>query len=346
MKNLLKIYWLAIVTTAAIWITVGWQLGSSALVTVIILTLLEATFSADNAVVNGKILGNLSDFWQKMFLTVGIFFAVFVVRFIMPVYIVVLTAGLSFGDVLKLALNDPVKYGQALETAGPYISAFGGTFLLMIALSFFVDYEKQHHWFDWLESRLGKLGRFDNLTTFVTLIASLVLYATVSPAYHSIVFVSAVAAMTLHIGLDIMDAALSSKRPGIDTAKKVGLAAFASFMYLQILDASFSLDGVIGAFAITNSVVLILAGLGAGAVWVRSMTVHLVRAGVLTKYRYLEHGAHWAIGFLGAVMIAKLYGVELPEWFVGSIGLVFAAAAVYWSKRYTRLNPDIISQSV
>jgi hypothetical protein len=338
MKNLFKIYWLAIVTTAAIWITVGWQLGSSALVTVIILTLLEVTFSADNAVVNGKILGGLSDFWQKMFLTVGIFLAVFVVRFIMPVYLVVLTSGLSFGDVLKLALNDPVKYGQALATAGPYISAFGGTFLLMIALSFFIDYEKQYHWFNWLESRLGQLGRFDNLTTFVTLIASLVLYATVNPAYHSVVFVSAISAMALHIGLDIMDAALSSKRPGASKAKKIGLAAFASFMYLQILDASFSLDGVIGAFAITNSVVLILAGLGAGAVWVRSMTVHLVRAGVLTKYRYLEHGAHWAIGFLGAIMIAKLYGVELPEWFVGSIGLVFVGAAIYWSKRYTRLN--------
>ena len=77
-------------------------------------------------------------------------------------------------------------------------------------------------------------------------------------------------------------------------------------MYLEVLDASFSLDGVIGAFAITNDIILIIAGLGAGAIWVRSLTVYLMRAGVLGKYKYMEHGAHWAIFGLAASMFTSL----------------------------------------
>jgi hypothetical protein len=99
-------------------------------------------------------------------------------------------------------------------------------------------------------------------------------------------------------------------------------------LYLDVLDASFSLDGVIGAFAITNDVVLIMAGLGAGAFWVRSITVYLTRTGTLAKYRYLEHGAHWAILALGIIMLVKLYHIEPPEWLVGSIGLIFVITAV------------------
>ena len=111
-------------------------------------------------------------------------------------------------------------------------------------------------------------------------------------------------------------------------------------MYLQVLDASFSLDGVIGAFAITSSVVLIMAGLGAGAVWVRSMTVHLVRTNALNKYVYLEHGAHWAIAFLGAMMWLKLYHIEPPEWIVGTLGLGFILLAILWSQRFAPNKPD------
>jgi hypothetical protein len=121
---------------------------------------------------------------------------------------------------------------------------------------------------------------------------------------------------------------ISSSQKTSTAKQKVGMAAFISFMYLQLLDASFSLDGVIGAFAITSSVVLIAAGLGAGAVWVRSMTIHMVRAGTLAKYKFLEHGAHWAIACLGTIMLLRLYGVELPEWATGSVGLIFVAFSI------------------
>ena len=99
-------------------------------------------------------------------------------------------------------------------------------------------------------------------------------------------------------------------------------------MYLEVLDASFSFDGVIGAFAITSSVILITSGLSAGAIWVRSLTIYLMRSGTLSKYRYLEHGAHWAIVALGIMMLFKLFHVELPEWITGSLGLAFIILAI------------------
>lgn len=335
--GLLRIYWFAITATLAIWIAVGMWGGWAALFTVIVLTLLETTFSADNAVVNSKVLVTMSPFWQKLFMTVGIFIAVFVVRFLAPIVIVMLAAGLSFGDTLHLAFNDTEAYEKALAGSEPMIGAFGGTFLLMIALSYFIDYEKKTHWLKFLEHYLGKLGRFDNLTVFIMLLASIVLYFTVDPAYQGLVLIASIVAMALHVGLSLVSAAFEkTEKQALSAKKKVGWAAFAAFMYLEVLDASFSLDGVIGAFAITGSIVIIMAGLGAGAVWVRAMTIHLVRAKMLSKYVFLEHGAHWAIAFLGAVMLLKLYHVELPEWIVGSLGIGFIAVAIWWSRRHAK----------
>lgn len=332
-KELAKIYWFAAAATILIWGLVGWKSGIGALTTVIVLTLLETTFSADNAVVNSKILVTLSPFWQRIFMTVGVFIAVFVVRFALPILIVMFGAGIGFHEVINLALHHPHEYEAQLSKAEPAINAFGGAFLVMIALSYFIDYGKKTHWLPYLEKYLGKLGRFDNVTVFIMLVASLILYATSSPAHHTTILVASIGAMALHIGLELLDAAMGSAEGKTKVKHKVGMAAFAAFMYLEILDASFSLDGVIGAFALTGSVVLIIAGLGAGAMWVRAMTIHLVQSGALSRYRYLEHGAHWAIAFLGSVMLMKLYGVELPEWFVGSLGLVFIGLAIYASKR-------------
>lgn len=331
--QLLKIYWFALLATLIIWVLTGAYLGWEALFMVVVLTLLETTFSADNAVINSKVLVTLSPFWQKLFMTVGIFIAVFLVRFAMPVAIVMVTAGLGFNEVLQLAATDPVRYEHEIEKAEPLIHAFGGAFLLMITLSYFIDYEKKTHWLKFLEKRLGKLGQFDNITTFIMLLASIVLYFTVDQKYHAAVLVASICAMALHIGLGLMSAAFTKRGARAASAtKKVGMAAFGSFLYLEILDASFSLDGVIGAFALTSNVALIMAGLGAGAVWVRAMTIHLVRAKTLQKYIYLEHGAHWAIGFLGLVMLLKLYHIELPEVIVGTLGLLLIGMAIWWSR--------------
>jgi uncharacterized protein len=335
-KGLLRIYWFAALATVLIWVLVGWQMGLAALFTVFVLTLLETTLSADNAVVNSKVLMTMSPAWQRAFMTVGIFIAVFVVRFALPIFIVMATASLTFGGVLDLALNHPEEYEHQLEKSAPVINAFGGSFLLMIALSYFIDYQKKVHWIGFLERNLGKLGRFDNLTVFVMLLASIGIYFTVDAHLHSTILIASICAMVLHIGLEILGAAMGGHEKHTKIKVKVGMAAFAAFMYLEVLDASFSLDGVIGAFALTNSVILIMAGLGAGAVWVRAMTIHLVRTNALAKYMFLEHGAHWAIGFLGMVMMLKLYHIELPEFIVGSLGLIFIGSAIFWSIRHAR----------
>ena len=337
-KDYFKLYWFAGVSTLLIWGLVGWKMGLAALLTVIVLTLLETTFSADNAVVNSKVLSTMSYLWQQLFMTVGIIFAVFIVRFILPIFIVMLSAHLGFHEVLNLALHHPHEYGKALEEASPFIGAFGGTFLLMIAFSYFIDYQKKTHWFGIIERSMGKLGQYQNITTFITLVMSLIIYVTSDPKYHGTVFIASISAMALHIGLGILDAAMTNISETTSKKVKVGFAAFVAFLYLQVLDASFSLDGVIGAFAITNSVILIMAGLGAGAVWVRAMTIHLTRAHTLSKYVFLEHGAHWAIGFLGGVMLLRLYHIELPEWLVGTLGIVFIIAAIWHSKRSVAKN--------
>lgn len=330
--KLLRIYWFAIASTIAIWLATGWFAGFAAFTTVVILTLLEITFSADNAIVNSRVLSNLSRRWQQAFMTIGIIFAVFVIRFLLPIMIVMITAGLDFSRVLDLALHHPGQYADVLLRAEPFINAFGGSFLLLIALSYFIDYEKQTHWLGWMERRLGKLGKLDNVTTFIMLAASITLYIS-TPAVHStVVLLAAIWAMLLYNALRLMEAFLESHYHSKTNIRR-GWAGLASFLYLLVIDAAFSLDGVIGSFAITNSVVLIMAGLGAGAVWVRAITSHVTKAKTLTKYVYLEHGAHWAIGFLGIIMLLKLYDITLPEWLVGSLGLIFISAALVTSRK-------------
>lgn len=353
------------VATAVIMAAVAFGMGPAGLASAAILTVLEVTFSFDNAVVNAKLLGFMSSWWQRFFMTVGIIVAVFVVRFALPILIVSLTSGLGFGDVVTLAVQDPVRYGEELAQAGPAIDSFGGIFLLMIAAAFFLDSAKDLHWLKTIEARLVRVGRLDNVGIFAIALIAVTVIATMPGDVHEhfIVALAAMAAMALHIGLDVFAAAmdggeeedekedekeaafkpLSQRESNVleqqttVTASKVkvlvGAAAAFMFLRLEILDASFSFDGVIGAFALSNNVFIIMAGLGAGALWVRSLTVHLVRTGTLAKYQYLEHGAHWAIGALGIMMLLKLYRVELPEWVVGSTGLVFIAWAVSSSIR-------------
>lgn len=333
--NLWAIYGPSAGVTLLAWASVGFYGGWVSLLTVMILTALEVTFSFDNAIVNSKLIQRLSPGWQRAFMTVGIVIAVFVVRFALPIFIVQLAAGLGFTEVVSLAVHQPTVYAQHLAEAGPMIDAFGGTFLLMIGVSYFLDTEKDVHWIGWLESRLAPLGRFDNITIFVMLTVAVLAFFTVGPAERTAVFAAAIIGVLLHVGLDLFGAVFDGEdeedegKPGRGKLTTlIGAAAAVMFVRLEVLDASFSFDGVIGAFAITTSVLVIMAGLGAGAMWVRSMTVHLVRTGTLAKYEFLEHGAHWAILFLGLVMMSKLYGVDLPEWLVGSLGIVFIGAAL------------------
>jgi len=322
----LRIFWLSIALTIIIGAIVTANSGISGLWLFVILLVLEVTFSFDNAVINSKVLARMSPIWQKLFLTVGIIVAVFIVRFLLPIIIVMLATQLGFTDVLNLALHEPEHYGKTLHAAAPMIDAFGGAFLIMIGISYFMDRHKDIHWLKRIEQHLAAAGRFENLKVLVMLIVAILLYSTVDRAYHVAVLVASILGIMLHMALDVMGGMFAAHQS--NAKQLIGWAAFASFVYLEVLDASFSFDGVIGAFAITNSVLLIIAGLGAGAIWVRSLTVYLLRAGTLSKYRYLEHGAHWAILALGLVMFIKLYHITPPDWMTGSLGIVFIGTAI------------------
>jgi hypothetical protein len=330
-QKLFRIYWFAFISTFIIWALIGWKLGLAAFFTVIVLTFLEMTFSADNAVINSRILVTLSPFWQRIFMTVGIFVAVFVIRFILPILIATLTSSLGFGDALDLALNHPHQYEMALKEAEPVINAFGGTFLIMTALGYFIDREKETHWLSPFEEGLSWLGRYKNLTPYAAFLTAIILYFTVDNRYRNTVLVAAFCAIFLYMTLNWLNDLLSKNQKKNKSPHKVGMAAFLAVLYLEILDASFSLDGVIGSFAITSSIIIIMAGLGAGAVWVRAMTLHLVRSSALKKYLFLENGAHWAIAFLGVIMLIKLYHIEPPEWLIGSLGIAFISLSVWRS---------------
>ncbi|MFG2112234.1 DUF475 domain-containing protein [Streptomyces sp. NPDC048718] len=330
----------------------GWE----AFGVVAILCILEISLSFDNAVVNAGILKKMNAFWQKIFLTVGVLIAVFGMRLVFPVVIVAISAKIGPIEAVNLALNDADKYQQLVTDAHPAIAAFGGMFLLMIFLDFIFE-ERDIQWLRWIERPLAKLGKVDMLSVCIALIALLVTSMTFAAHAHQhggihvdkaqTVLVSGIAGLITYLVVGGLSGYFENKleedeereheaeEAAARTGKNVsavalaGKAAFFMFLYLEVLDASFSFDGVIGAFAITNDIVLMALGLGVGAMYVRSLTVYLVRQGTLDDYVYLEHGAHYAIGALAVLLLITIQ-YEINEVITGLVGVILIACS-FWS---------------
>lgn len=333
MKQLIAHYWLELLITIAVWLFIGWQLGAAALFITIILSVLEITLSADNAVVNSRVLVKMSKRWQMIFLTVGIFVAVFLVRFALPIIMVAAMTPLSAGDVLQLAMTNPETYGHHLEAIAPSINAFGGIFLFFVAMFFFMEEDREHLWIRPIEKGLQLLSNVPYLKYILAFAAFVpVFYITDKPDRET-VFGALIAGALVYLILHSITLTMGRMNTGTAAKRQVGWAAFVSFMYLEVLDASFSLDSVVGAFALTNNIVIIMAGLGIGALWVRTMTLYMVKHQTLSTYRYLESGAHWAIASLSLIMFLKLAHIEVPELVVGTIGLICIGASIFSSTR-------------
>ncbi len=300
-----------------------------------VLAILEISLSFDNAVVNAGVLKDMSAFWRKLFLTVGILIAVFGMRLVFPIAIVAVTADMSTADTIDMALKDPQRYSEVLSSVYPVIAAFGGVFLLMVFLHFMFDKNKETHWLGPLEERLTRLAKFDAISVMLALAVVFSTQWWVPVADQSRVFVAGVSGILLYLAVDAIGALFSDEEEGEAAVKTVKRTGFGAFMYLEVLDASFSFDGVIGAFAITRDVVIIMLGLAIGAIFVRSMTIYLVEKGTLTAYRYLEHGAHYAIGALSAIMLVGTVH-HVPEVITGLIGIGFIAASIWSSLAYRR----------
>ena len=274
-KHPFRIFWFSIIASVIVGAIVANFLGLPGLWTFVVLVILEVTFSFDNAIINSKVLSKMSPFWQKMFLSVGIIVAVFGVRFILPILIVMFSVNSDFLSITNMALHNPTKYSEILHEASPIINAFGGVFLLMIGLNFFLDDKKETHWARLTERNLARFGKYEMFKIFLMLTVSLLLFYTSQKPNSGSILAAAILGILIYTTLNLFSDIFTKRQPK-DT-KLVGMAAFTSFIYLDVLDASFSLDGVIGAFAITTNVSLIMAGLGVGAFWVRSLTVYLVQ---------------------------------------------------------------------
>ncbi|MBS1188769.1 MAG: hypothetical protein H6R10_561 [Rhodocyclaceae bacterium] len=305
--------------------------GLPAALTVAFLIVLETSLSFDNAVVNAGILREWDAKWRRRFLTWGMLVAVFGMRLVFPVLIVALAAGVGPLAAVDLAMNRPDEYARVLTGAHHQIAAFGGAFLMMVFLKFFVDHNKDQHWLGWIERPMTRLGKLEAVEAALTL--SLVLLAAGllgEPERGEFISAGVWGVVTFIVAKGA--AALLGGEEGAENIVRQGIGGF---VYLELLDASFSFDGVVGAFAMTNNLLVIALGLGAGALFVRSFTIFLVDRGTLESYRYLEHGAFWAIGALAGIM---LIGIKwhIPESVTGLLGAVLIVLSIVSSVRANR----------
>jgi uncharacterized protein len=367
-----RIFGISLAVTAAALVFGYAHGGFAALFLLVVLAVLEVSLSFDNAIINAAVLQQMSMFWQRMFLTVGILIAVFGMRFVFPLVIVWATAGLDPVRALELALNPPPNhalefpdgspsYEKLVIAAHPAIAAFGGTFLLMLFLDF-VFYDRDIKWLKWIEIPFARIGRLGQVSVVVAAVV-LVLVGTQlthSSAERSTVLTAGLLGVATYLVINGLSRAFRPSGLGAVAAragpaglggKAAGKAGLMMFLYLEVLDAAFSFDGVTGAFAITSDPIVIALGLGlVGSMFVRSITIYLVQQEALDRYTYLEHGAHWAIGALAVIMLLSIEPrFEVPDAVTALVGVVFIGAAFTWSvlrnRRQARSAADLVSAS-
>lgn len=297
-----------------------------------VLGVLEVSLSIDNAIDNAKVLQGMDEVWRQRFVTWGMLFAVGIMRLVFPILIVSLAGNIGMFEAVQLAISDQAKYSQVLSSAHILIAGFGGAFLLLVALDYFFDVEKDVHWVHFIESKLSKLGARKS-TSIVVTIGVLYYFYTILPQTESLsFFMSGILGIVTHEAVkflgDLMESGEDSS--DINLTGVVAKNGLASFLYLEILDSSFSLDGVIGALVISTDIFIIAGGLAIGAMAVRSMTLQLVANGTLNEYKYLEHGAFYAIFTLAVIMFVSTL-MHIPEVITGALSVSFIVAAVWHS---------------
>jgi uncharacterized protein len=328
---------------AAVWY--GWSLTGTASGTlslvwiVIVLSVLEISLSFDNAVVNATVLKDMDKVWQRRFLTWGMLIAVFGMRIVFPLAIVAIAAGLGPVETLRLSLNDPVRYEEIVSSAHVGIAGFGGAFLAMVGLKFFFDSDKEVHWIAVVEERLARFSRIEAVEIAFLLVVLYLISLSLRDEAALTFIVAGSLGLVNFIAVEAISTILELQEEARAVAGAVARSGIGGFLYLNVLDASFSFDGVIGAFALSNNMIVIALGLSIGALFVRSMTIHLVDRGTLAQYRFLEHGAFWAIIALGGIMLISAR-FHIPETVTGLIGATLIGLSLWGSIRHNRREAD------
>lgn len=342
--TIIKNFWGSFLFTLVALILAGWlgynQTGLvsgalSLMFLAAVLGVMETSLSLDNAVVNASVLKDMSPVWQRRFLTWGIAIAVFGMRIVFPVLIVAFAAMVTPWEALEIAIADRVRYQETVEAAHIGISGFGGAFLLLVGLTFFFDKEREHLWLPPIEKPLAALAAIPLAAYLFAVLALGGFSLLVSGEEQRTFLTAALSGVAVYFVVEKLGDWLGAEEDATGTVVRSGLGGF---IYLEFLDASFSFDGVIGAFAITNDILLIALGLGIGAMFVRSMTVALVRGGHLAEFRFLESGAFYAILALAVIMLLSIR-VHVPEVITGLLGATIIGIALWHSINHKKRFP-------
>jgi hypothetical protein len=270
------------------------------------LCLFEIISSIDNAIINDDVLSTMKPKYRRWFLLWGILFAVFIIRGFLPWVIVWATnPSLGFiGSFTSTFSNDP-SVAHAIESSAPILLVGGGIFLVFL---FF-------HWLFLETKEFGLVTEkfFSSIGIWFYAVISLILALVVWMSIH----INPLMAFGAVIGSTVFFITHGFKQNAEEQEKKLltkssGLSDISKIMYLEVIDATFSIDGVIGAFAFTLSVPLILLGNGIGAIVVRQLTISNIDR--IKKYKYLKNGAMYSILFLGMIMILDSFGLHIPTW--------------------------------
>jgi hypothetical protein len=315
--------------------------GTQGLIVVALLGVLEIAVSFDNAIVNATVLARMNRYWQRMFMTVGVLIAAVGMRLVLPLAIVAVGAHLTPWSAVNLAYADPNRYHSLLMTAQPGIAAFGGLFLLMIALAFFRE-EREVHWWPAMEKRLPALLGRRGVPILIALLFTVIAGGTVPAQDHTRVIAGCLIGLVCYLGVHslaghVADRADADGAPRPRTTVE-GRSAFLLFVYLELLDATFSMDSVMGGFSVTLDIALITLGLAIGAGYIRALTVYVVRRGTLDEYRYLEHGAYYSIALLSVLLLWEVWR-DVPDWVTavaGGVVILLAFITSIWVKRQER----------
>src|SRR3989344_2715110 len=291
--------------------------------TIVGLSLFEIVSSIDNAVINADVLSNMAMWARKWFLIWGMFIAVFLIRGILPLLIVFSlnpAAGLD-GAFTAAFSNDPAV-AEAIEAASPPLLMAGGIFLLFLFL----------HWLFLEPKYFGLKGEAiiqKNGFWFYALV-SVLLAIIVWYSIHAnpmMAFGATIGASIFFITHGFKENAAAQERMMIKNSK---MSDWSKILYLEVIDASFSIDGVLGAFAFTFSVPIILLGNGIGAIVVRHVTVKNIDT--VKKYKYMKNGAMYAVMFLGIIMILNAFGFHIPE-FASPIATIMVLVYFFMKSR-------------
>ena len=318
------------------WSATGTLIGALSMTFIVaVLAILEVSLSFDNAVVNATVLKEMPPVWRRRFITWGIAIAVFGMRIVFPLLIVAIIARIDPWSALLMASTDPDQYSRVLSSAHVCVSAFGGAFLAMVGLRHFFDCEKDVHWIAIIERPLTRLGRVEAVELGLVMFLLYLISNGLAGLERLEFLVAGIFGLISYIAVDGISALLNVQSAVTGVVARSGAA---SFLYLEVLDASFSFDGVIGAFALSNNLFIIAIGLGIGAMFVRSLTIMLVEQETLASYRYLEHGAFYAVIALALIMFVNTIR-HIPEAVTGLIGAGLIVTAFVDSIRYNRRTP-------